>query len=432
MTAPAVLGRYRLDAVLGRGAMGTVHRGFDPAIGRPVAIKVMRTDHIEPAERAELLQRFVQEVRAAAGCTHPAIVAVHDVGGDLDGVGTAPPFIVMELVAGGSLAEHLAARAPIAPLDVLLPVLDALATVHRAGIVHRDVKPANILLGTDGRAKLTDFGIARLGRATERAGLTQTGMMIGTPAYMAPEQARGEIADHRADLFAVGCILHEMLTGRTPFGRDAIGPTLLALLGAEPAALEGVAPQYRDVLARALAKQPGDRFASAADFATALARVSDARSAPDVTLQAAPLRAEAEPFDRGYLTGVGAALVTHLGPISGTLVRRAAAETRTRDALLQRLAAHLDPAQRAAFLRDATHAHDAGTAPLAADAWPRADALAAARNLLRHEVGPIADLAVRRAAAATTSASRFADLLATQLHLDAASSARLHDAVRSA
>ncbi len=431
---PPVLGRYRLDAVLGRGAMGTVYRALDPAIGRPVAVKVMRTDHIDTEQRAEFLARFAQEVRAAAGCPHPAIVTVHDVGGVLEDT-TSLPFIVMELVEGGTLAQRLAdpaARAAMSPQAVLLPVLDALATVHRAGIVHRDVKPGNILHAANGQPKLTDFGIARLGQARDRSGLTQTGTMIGTLTYMAPEQARGETADHRADLFSVACILHEMLTGSTPFGRDGIGPTMMALLGPEPAPIEAVARPYRGLLARALAKRAEDRFASAADFAATLSAVS-AGTAPDLTMLAAhpPSSRNPAPFDCQFLSDVSAALVTHLGPITQTLVRREAARAESREDLLQGLATHLDPTLRGAFLRDATHGkaaqRESGTAFPHGDAWPHPDALDAARSLLRHEVGPIADLVVRRAVTAAANGAQLADALARELRLDAATSQRLRD-----
>ena len=199
---------------MGRGAMGSVYRAFDPVLGRQVAVKLMRTDHIEPELRAEFLGRFTQEVRAAAGCMHPAIVVVHDVGGDLvSGATVQPPFIVMELVEGGSLADRLlnpAGRAELSPQTVLLPVLDALGMVHRLEIVHRDVKPANIMLTPAGQPKLTDFGISRLTHGIGEVGLTQTGMMIGTPRTWrrsrreAKRRALGRICS-RSGAFSTKC-----------------------------------------------------------------------------------------------------------------------------------------------------------------------------------------------------------------------------------
>lgn len=429
--------------------MGTVHRAFDPAIGRAVAVKVMRTGHIDPALRAEFLGRFAAEVRAAAGCTHPAIVVVHDVGGDLDGTGPRPPFIVMELVEGGTLADRLATpetRAALSPEAVLLPILDALATVHRAGIVHRDVKPANILLAPDGSPRLTDFGIARLGQAANHASLTQTGTMIGTPSYMAPEQARGEPADHGADLFAVGCILHEMLAGSTPFGREGIGPTLMALLGPEPATLEAVqavAPRYTALLARALAKDRAQRFASAAEFASALAGLADGRGSPTLAVPRpgaglpAPGADNPAPFDQPFLTAISADLVAHLGPITGTLVRRAAAQASSRDALVRTLSGHLRPELRGGFLRHAAAAvaQPAASRPAPAlapehDNAPDEAARLRACAILRQEVGPIADLFVGRAAAEATSSAGFVDILVARLRLDEGMRWRLQAAVQ--
>jgi serine/threonine protein kinase len=441
---PRTLGRYRLDAVIGQGAMGTVWRGFDPVIVRAVAIKVMQTDQLDPGQHGEYLSRFAREVKVAAGCAHPAIVTVHDVGGDLDGVAAQPPFIVMELVEGGSLARHLAspdALRATSPETMLLPILDALAAVHQAGTVHRDIKPANILLTRDHRPKLTDFGIAGLRQHPGGQGLTRTGTMIGTPAYMAPEQARGAFADHRADLFSVGCILHEMLTGATPFGRDGIGPTVLALLGPEPAPLDAVratAPRYADILARALAKRPDQRFSSASEFTDALMAVAD----PSVTRHIArppapPIAAAASigagaPADAAFLQAVSADLVSHLGPITETLVRRAAQQAESRDALLQILATHLSPELRTAFLQAASlsaTSHVGTRSDVALSAGVSAQAQQAVAVLLRETIGPIADIVVRRAATKAADPAGFVDHLTTQLKLGAPMRDRLRTAV---
>ena len=456
-SAPATLGRYRLDAVMGRGAMGSVYRAFDPVLGRQVAVKLMRTNHIEPELRAEFLRRFAQEVRAAAGCMHPAIVVVHDVGGDLvSGATVQPPFIVMELVEGGSLADRLlnpAGRAELSPQTVLLPILDALGMVHRLEIVHRDVKPANIMLTPAGQPKLTDFGISRLTHGIGEVGLTQTGTMIGTPAYMAPEQARSEAAGFGADLFSVGCILHEMLLGRPPFQRASLGETILALLGPDPVPLEPIdrlAPQYTGVLARALAKTPSARFASATEFAATLAAVPNGGLAPDLTILAPAAIApadgpgSADHFDPEWLDTLGRELAGHLGPIAGTLVRRSAAQASDRSALVRMLATHLDDLElRSTFLRRAGPVASCGpvrggapwpaAVPLGAASdrtWTSAKILNAAQTVLVREVGPIAKVVVQRAAASAFDPTQFVEQVVAELGLDDKTRCRLNDAVR--
>ncbi|MCK8787487.1 serine/threonine protein kinase [Roseomonas sp. NAR14] len=387
-TALPPLGRYRPKAVLGRGAMGVVYRAHDPLIDRAVAVKVMRADAIEPALRAEYLARFRQEVRAAARATHPAIVAVHDFG-DAGTPEEPAPFLVMELVEGPSLAAILrdparraaAARDGLGPGSVLPPVLDALGAAHALGIVHRDIKPANILIAPDGRPRITDFGIARLGR-TDRTALTADGGLIGTPAYMAPEQARGTAVDHRADLFAAAAVLYEMLCGHPPFGGGGLSQTILRLASPDPAPMapvEAAAPAFVPLLRRALAKPPEERFATAAAFAAALRSLlagPGGEAAATVLLARPGAGPPAEPGSRGGTAGIPAAglaaafdatllsamaqdLARHLGPIAQTLVRRAAARATDRESLCQSLVAHLDRAEdRTVFLR--RHGTDPG------------------------------------------------------------------------
>jgi serine/threonine protein kinase len=438
---PASLGRYRLDGVLGSGGMGTVHRAYDPIIGRTVAIKVMRTAHIDPDQRAEFLDRFAQEVRAAAGCTHPAIIAVHDVGGDLKtGAADHPPFIVMELVEGQSLAEWLRdpeRRVVLSPQAVLLPILDALESVHRLGIVHRDVKPGNILLTPQRQPKLTDFGIARLNHSGfPQPGITSPGMMIGTPWYMAPEQARGEDIDQRADLFSVGCIIYEMLAGQTPFGSNSIGETVFRLLGPQPVRLDPIArlaPQFTAVLARALAKSAGERFASATEFAAALRAVDQAPAVSSDLTIASPPRAVPSyaserpgPFEPEFLTTLGNELATWLGPIAPTLVRRAAEQAVDRESLRRKLATHLElPETRSIFLRRTgmpmASPRDARGLPLrpaTANASIPDQAVAAAQKVLAERIGPIATLVTKRAASTATNQADFIEMIAVQFPAD--------------
>ncbi len=212
--------RYRLEARLGSGVSADVWRGHDERLGRPVALKLLHA-HLLPDEASR--RRFEAEARAAAGLSHPGIVPVHDVLALADG-----PAIVFEYVPGETLADLLARRGAVPPREaarISVQVAEALSHAHDRGVVHRDVKPANILLGTDGRARLVDFGIAR-SLLEAQARLTQAGNVVGTLRYMAPEQLAGESAGPPADLFALGAVLYEMLVGRPPFDAD----TPLALI----------------------------------------------------------------------------------------------------------------------------------------------------------------------------------------------------------
>ncbi len=227
-TRPGAIGRYQILDVVGSGAMGTVYKAHDPAIGRDVAIKVVRIDADSAQERAAAIDRFRLEVQAAGRCSHPAIVGVYDF---LDQSGD--PAIVMELVDGTSLYRTLRdpERRAAYPLPgVLLQVLEGLGYAHGQGIIHRDIKPANILVTPSGQAKIADFGVARLAGANA----TMAGAMLGTPSYMAPEQLIDDRVDHRADLFSVGAILYEMLAGKSPFAGRTVPRDHDAIVRAQP------------------------------------------------------------------------------------------------------------------------------------------------------------------------------------------------------
>jgi eukaryotic-like serine/threonine-protein kinase len=261
MAGKTIAGRYRLQTVLGHGGMATVWRAVDERLGRPVAIKLLPTGagSADPAAA----RRFDQEAHAAAQLSHPNIVAVHDVGRDQD---TA--YLVMELVDGDSLADHLAHGS--LPTDravtIATQICDALAAAHRAGVIHRDIKPANIVLASTGTVKVCDFGIARLTHQ-QQTGLTATHTVLGTSAYMAPEQATGGPIDTRADLYALGCVLYAMLTGRPPFTGDNPMAVLHQHLHQPPAPTRTLRPDVPADLDRLvsdlLAKNPADRPATA-------------------------------------------------------------------------------------------------------------------------------------------------------------------------
>ena len=217
------LGRYRIEARIGEGAMADVFRAHDPDIGRVVAIKALKPDY---RRDPELGARFLREARAAGALNHPNIATIYDVG-EADGV----PYIAMELIEGLPIDAVLQAQGRM-PFERVLALgvqlSGALAYAHSLGIVHRDVKPSNILLAADGKtAKLLDFGVARIGESEGQLARTQAGQMIGTPRYMSPEQALGLPVDPRSDLFSLGAVLYEMLTGKSAF--DATGLATLAL-----------------------------------------------------------------------------------------------------------------------------------------------------------------------------------------------------------
>ncbi|EFH11152.1 serine/threonine-protein kinase, partial [Teichococcus cervicalis] len=273
---PELSAKYALRGTLGRGASGVVLDAFDRLIQRRVAIKLVQLPPRGEAEAAETHQRFRREAQAAGRLSHPGIVAVYDYG-ENDG----QAWIVMERVGGGTLKALLdsGVRLPVAEASrIAIQVLEALAYSHARGVVHRDIKPANIMLddaedGTAPRVKITDFGISRL----EDSAITRLGTVLGTPSSMAPEQLRGEPADHRADIWAAGTVLYQLLTGEKAFsgGFQAVMHKVLHTEPVAPSLLSDSLPRGFDaVLARALAKRPQDRFQSASDFAHAVAEAA--------------------------------------------------------------------------------------------------------------------------------------------------------------
>ena len=274
-TRPDTIGqRYELGALLGRGGMGEVRAATDLRLGRAVAIKVLRSDL---AEQEKLRARFEREGRAAARINHPNVVAIYDIGED-DGV----PFIVMERLPGNTLSGELASGrvSQGRACSLGLEILSALAAAHQLGVIHRDIKPGNILLDPESHAKVADFGIAKL---AEEDSQTTMGMVFGTASYLAPERLAGHVATPASDLYAVGVLLFEALAGRSPF----TGETPLALVeaisrgAAEP--LSGLRPDVDSavvaVIERAMRQDPGQRYASASEMAAALAAATETTDA---------------------------------------------------------------------------------------------------------------------------------------------------------
>ena len=265
--APLIASRYEIRDRIGQGAMGQVFEAFDHRLRRLVALKL--TAFPAGANTAELRARFRLEAQAAARLRHPGIVAVHD-----EGEGRDFAWIAMELVIGETLRQALDRGRPgmAEAVRVATDLLAALGHAHDRGIIHRDVKPANILLEAGlqaglGEVRLADFGVARASGMLD-TGLDVPGEMLGTPSAMAPEQVRGEAMDSRTDIWAVGVVLYEMLTGRKPFGGSV--PGLFDAIQHLPPPMHDLPPALAAVVARALAKRPGDRFPSAAEMAAAL------------------------------------------------------------------------------------------------------------------------------------------------------------------
>ncbi|MDC3952856.1 protein kinase [Polyangium jinanense] len=268
--------RYVVEALLGEGGMGEVYRALDTRLGRAVALKVLRRDAQGASETwGRQVRRMLREARIAAALSDPGIVAVYDVG---EHEGT--PFIAMELVQGKLLRDLIRKDAPIGERIALLSaVAEVLCCAHRAGLVHRDVKPENVMIREDGAIKVLDFGIARrtddeLAAEGQDDFATRTGdgSFIGTPAYMAPEQVKGEAIDARADQFAWGVTAYELLMGKLPFRSDRGPVSLIAsILSDDPPPMDGVPPEIESVVRRALAKEPADRYASMEAIAAALA-----------------------------------------------------------------------------------------------------------------------------------------------------------------
>jgi len=413
---PASIGRYRVQGVLGQGAMGVVYRAHDPAIDRTVAIKLIRADLLATAERTEYLQRFQHEAQAAGRCSHPNIVALHDMGADADG----NPFLVMEYVEATSLDRLLNPGAPYpvaAAVAIVVQVLDALDCAHRLGVVHRDIKPANILVLDGQRVKVADFGVARLAASD----LTQAGVMVGTPSYMSPEQCLGDEAGPQSDLFSVASVLFELLSGTRAFAASSLARLSLKLAQESPPPIPGLPPALRAVLDRAHAKQPGARFASAAAMAQALraAVPSDGPAATVVLPSAAPPAGVL--LDAATARLIESALSRAVGPIARHLLQRALAQAASAEAAVRALAEGIeDPAQREAFLRAtagtlsgvASAIKPAAVAP--ASAIPPATCDRIARELGRH-LGPIAPVLVRRAAVGAASVAQLRAALAAHI-----------------
>ena len=271
------LGRYEITATLGRGAMGVVYKAHDPLIERIVAIKMVAFAGLSETEAEDFEQRFLREAKSAGRLNHPNIVTIHDVGRS-----NGLAYIAMEFLSGQSLRALLNSGASLSferIIDIVSAIADGLAFAHAQGIVHRDIKPANIMVLENGVVKITDFGIAQLPGGS----LTMTGTVLGSPKYMAPEQVAGQKADGRADIFSLGTVLYEMLTGEPPFSCDNLHATMYQVVHTTPpppsSCCPGLPADFDAIVARAMAKDRSDRYQDASGMSADLRRMLRSGSA---------------------------------------------------------------------------------------------------------------------------------------------------------
>jgi serine/threonine protein kinase, bacterial len=275
-------GRYRVDTLIATGGMSGVYRGLDLRLDRPVALKIMDSRY---AGDSQFLTRFQREARAVARLKDPGLVAVYDQG--IDG---HHPFLVMELIEGGTLRELLVERGPMPPhavAAVLGPVLGGLAVAHREGLVHRDVKPENVLISDTGEVKIADFGLVR---AIAEAKITSTSVILGTAAYLSPEQVSTGDASPASDVYAVGILTYELLTGATPFTGDTALTVAYQRMDHDvpppSTVIAGVPRQFDELVRRATARDPADRYSDAEDMAVELEAIVDELGLPDFRVPA--------------------------------------------------------------------------------------------------------------------------------------------------
>ena len=420
--------------------MGVVYEAHDAVIDRKVAIKLVRAELLEGKQRQDYLERFQHEAQAVGRCNHSCIVAIFDYA-----LHEQNPYLVMEFVDGVGLDSTMAQGerlTPSASIHVILQVLDALSCAHAVGIVHRDIKPGNILLMTGGRVKVTDFGIARL----DSSHLTLDGMAVGTPCYMSPEQCLGGAVDPRSDLFSAAIVLQELLTGERPFSGRNLTEIACRVLRDPPgggAKLAGVAgAAVSEVIQRALAKAPDDRYASAGAMAEALreaigatAAVSPAANSIDQTVVAVRARgASPQPpggsaFEQGLLSNIERRLANYVGPIARYLVQTSLPSATSAETLCASLAQRIDrPDDRRQFLSEALEAVRgiATTSPATGilASQPSSplpispDEIEHARRALAETLGPIAKILVQQALRRARSSQELWDLLAS--HIDVA------------
>ncbi len=416
------LGKYKVVEVIGKGAMGIVYKGYDPDLERHVALKTVRKELVDEKLAEQIIARFKNEA--------PAIVGIYEYGENKQ-----LAYIAMEYVQGRGLRDFLARQERFGLQDVMSimsRLLDALEYAHEHGVVHRDIKPQNIIMTPDGHLKLADFGIARI----DRSNLTQVGSIMGTPAYMSPEQYAGQQVDRRTDIFSCGVVLYELLTGVKPFEgpTETVGYKICHEPHRNPSEInpQGVPEVFDAILGKALAKKPEDRYATAREFAAALAKAFEGRGGAAISTEATILptiihqdrRDTTSPppgWEPGQLRALEELLAPYVGPMARVLVRRSAKAT-TDGPTLVRLLAESVPSEQdgKAFAATALEKVFAIGQPEAAAEQPlpkpveAADVDQAAGQLAPY-VGPIAKVMAKKAAAQTRDLKAFYERLADNL-----------------
>ena len=423
---PSRIGRYEVEGLLGRGAMGVVFKAHDPEIDRTVAIKLVRADLLEGEDRAHYIARFRNEARMVGRCVHPNIVGIHDFTADDEHL-----FLVLEYVDGRHLGRRRAAESTAVDLALvghwILQVLEALGYAHAFGIVHRDVKPSNILVTSSNVVKVTDFGIAR----ALAADATLSSVLVGTPCYMSPEQCLGRAVDGRSDLFSLGCVFYEVLSGARAFSGANYVETTHRILREEPTQIRTLLPDlpaaFATIVETALAKQPDQRYPDAAAMASALRAAlrqlddpAPVTSEPDAPTIVATERgpqvhrrpsADIASLNSRSITTIERRLAAYLGPMARLHVRRAMLQADTPAALCRTLGELLPVgSERELMLADLLRIIAAGTPPapstgsLGGQTTSLSDLVVQAHaRALADIVGPIAPILVRRALAHAAS-----------------------------
>lgn len=419
------VGKYRIDGVIGRGAVGVVYKGYDEQIERPLAIKTLRSDVLENVhDRENLLKRFATEARSAGRCLHPNIVAVFDFV-EQDG----SPYIVMEFVDAGTL-ENVINTGTMLPIrqvgEIMAQLLLALEHAHGKGIVHRDVKPSNVLCPTATSIKVTDFGVARF----DALGLTEPSGIgaIGTPNYMSPEQFLGRSVDGRADLFSAGVILFQLLAGAKPFIAYDIAELMRKLMHETAPSLSTFRPgnwrHLDEVVQLSLARNPADRIQSATEFIDRLSEAVEATGADDgppldlsriSTAKKSGSESASRSRSRSDLTetmsaklmpetisAVETSLAKLIGPIARLVVRRAADEATDPDMLLTAIASRIPIESEATLFRNEALSAlraDQGVAAVQLESLITETDVRAASEILLPLIGPVAPVIAKRCAA---------------------------------